>query len=314
MSQQTLIQATHLHRHFGANHVVNDLSITLRQGEVLGLLGPNGAGKSTTMQILTGNLAPTQGEVLIAGIDLLEQPKQAKQHIGYLPENPPLYLDMTVLENLQYCAKLRGVPRKQQKAYIDSAIQRCQLEKVPKRLVANLSKGYKQRVGIAQAILHQPSVIILDEPTSGLDPLQITKIRSLIRELGNDHSVILSTHRLPEVKMICDKVQIIAEGITVFKDSLYAMDNISKQQVRVCFSQTITAMESFATLSEVQHIEQESENNYVITATADVQSVMDKLCQFSVEKGWKIIEMKLVKKSLESVFLELVHQDSGEPT
>ena len=312
--QQTLIQATHLYRYFGTQQVVNDLSMTLQQGEVLGLLGPNGAGKSTTMQMLTGNLAPSQGEVLIAGIDLLEQPKQAKQHIGYLPENPPLYHDMTVLENLQYCAKLRGVAQPLQKKQIAIAIERCQLEKVTKRLVANLSKGYKQRVGIAQAILHQPSVIILDEPTSGLDPIQMTKIRHLIRELGNDHSVILSTHRLPEVKMICDKVQIIVEGKTVFKDTLQAMDQAGDQKIAVSFANKVLSLAAIENLDAVHSIESETDCQHTITVTGDMQAVMDKLCQLAVQEGWQMSSMNVVNQSLESIFLDLVHQDSGQPT
>ncbi|MCK5726588.1 MAG: ABC transporter ATP-binding protein [Thiotrichaceae bacterium] len=308
MTQQVLVQATNLQRRFGANTVVNDLSITLHQGEVLGLLGPNGAGKSTTMQMLTGNLAPTQGKILIADIDLLDSPKEAKQHIGYLPENPPLYQDMTVYETLLYCAKLRGVARNKRKAQIDTAIQRCHLEDVRKRLIANLSKGYKQRVGIAQAILHEPSVIILDEPTSGLDPIQIKKIRILIRELGDDHSVILSTHRLPEVKMICDKVQIIDAGTTVFKDSLQALEN-NVSQVIVSFANKVS-LDNIRALTEVEDVAQDDQS-YILTAKSDLQALIDQLCQTSVEKGWKVAEISPLKKSLESIFLNLVHKDSG---
>lgn len=309
MTQQALVQATNLQRRFGINTVVNDLSMTLYQGEVLGLLGPNGAGKSTTMQMLTGNLAPTQGQILIAGIDLLDNPKQAKQHIGYLPENPPLYQDMTVYETLLYCAKLRGVARNKRKIQIDTAIQRCHLEDVSKRLIANLSKGYKQRVGIAQAILHQPSVIILDEPTSGLDPIQITKIRSLIRELGDDHSVILSTHRLPEVKIICDKVQIIAEGTTVFKDSLQTLEN-NQSQIMVAFANKVS-MDDLSALPEVEQVVVQ-DKYYIITAKSDSQSLINELCQISVARDWKIAEISPMKDSLESIFLNLVHKDSGE--
>ncbi|MEE9352441.1 MAG: ABC transporter ATP-binding protein, partial [Thiotrichaceae bacterium] len=224
MTKDVLVQASNLHRHYGRHHAVAGVSIRLHQGEVLGLLGPNGAGKSTTMQMLTGNIAPGRGQIIIAGIDLLDDPREAKQHIGYLPEQPPVYRDMTVLEYLRYCAKLHGLTSTRISSAVDFAMQRCGLTEVGKRLIGNLSKGFQQRTGIAQAILHQPSVVILDEPTVGLDPIQIKEIRKLIRELGNDHGVILSTHILPEVKMVCDRVQIITHGKTAFEDTLEGLE------------------------------------------------------------------------------------------
>lgn len=223
MSQDLLIQAEHLHRYYGNHHAVDDISINLYKGEVLGLLGQNGAGKSTTMQMLTGNIAPDNGTVTIKNINLLEHPVAAKQHLGYLPETPPLYRDMNVVEFLQYCARLHDIPKVNVAAAVDKVMQRCGLEKMKQRLITNLSKGYQQRVGIAQAIIHEPSVIILDEPTVGLDPIQIQEIRTLIRELADDHSVILSTHILQEVEAVCDRVQIIKAGKTVFVDSLQAL-------------------------------------------------------------------------------------------
>ena len=201
MSSQTLLTAENLNRRFGLQTAVQSVSFSVRQGEVLGFLGPNGAGKSTTMKMLTGNLAPDSGKILINGIDLLADPKAAKRHIGYLPENPPLYKELTVREFLIFCARLHGLSKKQLLSAVNDVINRCGLETVQQRLIGQLSKGYQQRCGIAQAIIHQPQVVILDEPTSGLDPIQIQQIRQLIRDIAHQHSVILSTHILPEVEI-----------------------------------------------------------------------------------------------------------------
>ncbi|MDD5391500.1 MAG: ABC transporter ATP-binding protein [Thiothrix sp.] len=226
--QELLVVASGLSRYYSDHCAVDNLEVQLRKGEVLGLLGPNGAGKSTTMQMLTGNLAPTMGEILINGIDLLDEPRKAKQQIGYLPEQPPVYRDLTVGEYLHYCARLRNVPVKERKAAVDRATERCGLESVGKRLIGNLSKGFRQRVGIAQAILHNPAVVILDEPTVGLDPIQIREIRRLIRELGQEHGIILSTHILPEVQAVCDRVQILNRGKTVFNDTLEGVESLEQ--------------------------------------------------------------------------------------
>lgn len=228
MDSTILLAAEGLSRYYSEHCAVDSLNLHLQKGEVLGLLGPNGAGKSTTMQMLTGNLAPTTGSIQINGIDLLDEPRSAKRHLGYLPEQPPVYRDLTVNEYLDYCAKLHGMRGAERTQAIGLACERCSLTEVQNRLIANLSKGYKQRVGIAQAILHSPSVVILDEPTVGLDPLQIREIRKLIRELGQEHSVILSTHILPEVQAVCDRVQILNRGRTVFNDSLAGVDSLEK--------------------------------------------------------------------------------------
>ncbi|CAA6824935.1 MAG: ABC-type multidrug transport system, ATPase component [uncultured Thiotrichaceae bacterium] len=226
MNSESLIEAVALSRFFGAHCAVEKINLQLGRGEVLGLLGPNGAGKSTTMQMLTGNLAPGSGEIKVNGIDLLDEPRKAKCHIGYLPEQPPVYRDMSVNEYLRYCARLHSLEWREAITAADEAKERCNLQEVQHRLIGNLSKGFQQRVGIAQAILHKPAVIILDEPTVGLDPIQIREIRALIRELGEEHGIILSTHILPEVQAVCDRVQILNRGRTVFNDKLGAVESL----------------------------------------------------------------------------------------
>ncbi len=245
-NQDVLVAATGLSRYYSDHCAVNELDVRLHKGEVLGLLGPNGAGKSTTMQMLTGNLAPTSGEIQINGVDLLDEPRKAKQQIGYLPEQPPVYRDLTVGEYLTYCARLRNVPSAQRNEAVERASERCGLTEVGKRLIGNLSKGYRQRVGIAQAILHNPAVVILDEPTVGLDPIQIREIRRLIRELGQEHGIILSTHILPEVQAVCDRVQILNRGKTVFNDTLQGVESLEQVFFDLIFREADEAAEESA--------------------------------------------------------------------
>ncbi len=308
MSQHVLVHAKNLHRHYGRHHAVNDVSIKLHQGEVLGLLGPNGAGKSTTMQMLTGNLAPGSGQIEIAGVDLLDNPRKAKQSIGYLPEQPPVYRDMTVLEYLRYCAKLHGLGASALKTAIDFALQRCALTDVSKRLIGNLSKGFQQRTGIAQAILHQPSVIILDEPTVGLDPVQINEIRKLIRELGKDHGVILSTHILPEVKMVCDRVQIIANGKTAFEDTLEGLEQRHVDPVLQVGFENAIDIQRLKSLEEISEVETMGRGRYKVHFNGQLHFA-DKVCKLAFSEGWKITELIPQTSSLEAIFLDLVHQE-----
>ena len=217
------LSAQNLCRNYGSYAAVHKINLQLRRGEVLGLLGPNGAGKTTTMRMLTGNLAPSTGSIEICGIDLLDKPQQAKAHLGFLPEIPPLYQDMTVDEYLLFAARLHRVSKQTVQTVLGSVKQRCGLENRGKHLIGNLSKGFQQRVGIAQAIIHSPDVIILDEPTVGLDPNQIREIRKLIRELGVSSSVILSTHILSEVESVCDRVQIMHQGNMVLDETLVGL-------------------------------------------------------------------------------------------
>jgi ABC-2 type transport system ATP-binding protein len=221
MTNVPLITATGISRYYGQRLAIENISFTIHRGEIVCFLGPNGAGKSTLMQIICGVMAASSGAVTIAGFDIIEQPLQAKQHLGYLPEQPPVYPDCTVDEYLAYCGRLRGIPSNRLVTCIDTSKQKCGLTAVGKRLIGNLSKGYQQRIGIAQALIHEPAVIILDEPSSGVDPNQMIEIRELIREMGKHHSIILSTHMLAEAETTCDRVLILHAG-TVVLDSVMA--------------------------------------------------------------------------------------------
>ena len=226
---------------------IDHLNFKIEKGQVYGFLGPNGAGKSTTMNIMTGYLGATEGEVLIDGHDILKEPKEAKKHIGYLPEIPPLYVDMQVMEYLEFAAELKGIPKQQRESAIDEVIQMAKLEDVKLRLIRNLSKGYRQRVGLAQAILGFPEIIILDEPTVGLDPKQIIEIRELIRELAKKHTVILSSHILAEIREVCDFILII------FKGKLVASDTPDRLEEKMSGTETVEILAK-ASAAEVRAI------------------------------------------------------------
>ncbi|MGH7274555.1 MAG: ABC transporter ATP-binding protein, partial [Nitrospiria bacterium] len=214
-----MIQVEHLTKQFGNRVAIQDLSFEASKGEVLGFLGPNGAGKTTTMRILTGFMPATSGTARVAGYDVWESPQEVKRRIGYLPEQPPLYNDMTVTEYLQFVAKIKGISPKQIKNSVRQVLEQCSLDEVRGRLIGNLSRGFRQRVGLAQALIHRPEVLILDEPTSGLDPKQIIEVRQLIKGLQGTHTVILSTHILPEVTAVCQRVVIINEGRVMAVDT-----------------------------------------------------------------------------------------------
>ena len=319
LNDDVLIQANDLNRYYGDYQAVNNFNLTLKKGEVLGLLGPNGAGKSTTMQMLTGNISPSSGYILIDGINLIEEPESAKSAIGYLPEQPPVYRDMTVAEYLSYCAALRGITKDKRTSFINDANDRCGLQDVSKKLIGNLSKGFQQRVGIAQAILHKPKVVIFDEPTVGLDPLQINQIRQLIRELGEDHAVILSTHILPEVQAVCDRVQIINRGKTVFADSFSKLaERHFSSAVIVGFKDSIDSklLENLSGVEQVKalgSLQNQDQNSYQLSFQQDsiTQDNTVAIYQLAVKQGWKLIELSPQNETLEQIFMDLVYSDSG---
>ena len=297
------LEAKNLSRLFGANYAVKDVSFNLERGEVLGFLGPNGAGKSTTMRMLTGNLAPTEGAVDICGFDMLEDPKKAKSMIGYLPEMRPLYKELTVDEYLTIAARFHNVPAKKINHSVDIAKDRCGLMHMSKRLIENLSNGYQQRVGIAQAIIHEPEIVILDEPTVGLDPIQIREIRKLIKEIGKNHSVILSTHILPEVEMVCDRVQIINQGSLVFHGSIDELKQQrigNKLQVGLKKAPALKDLKSINFISDVEKIEGDLFRFHFKT---NVDS--EKLASLCVEKKWGLYHIAPDVTSLEDIFAQL---------
>jgi len=310
MNKQRLLNAKSLSRSYGQQQVVKSVSFELYKGEVLGFLGPNGAGKSTTMKMLSGNLAPTQGEITINGYDLLAQPKQAKMHIGYLPEQPPLYKDLTVKEFLLFCARLNQIKTVQINSAVDTVIERCGLTSVTKRLITNLSKGYQQRVGIAQAIIHTPAVVILDEPTSGLDPIQIREIRHLIRDIANEHSVILSTHILPEVQTLCDRVQIIHQGQLILSDSVTGLS----QQMQT--SSLLVELAKPPIHQKLQELDGVTSLD-VLSATlfrlhySPERDPTDEVLNQAITNHWQLKQLTPEQHSLEDVFMDIIQKEQG---
>ena len=302
------VEANALTRLYGGREAVSNVSFTLSKGEVLGFLGPNGAGKSTTMKMLTGNLAPSAGSVKICGIDMIENPKDAKALIGYLPEMRPLYKELTVDEYLTIAARLHRVSSGSIKKAVEHAKERCGLSHMSKRLIENLSNGYQQRVGIAQAIIHSPMVVILDEPTVGLDPIQIRDIRALIREIGSTHSVIISTHILPEVEMVCDHVQIIDKGKLVFNGPI---DVLKKQRMGnkllVGFKHLhdVNALRQITGVTEVTALD----SGMVRVEFAPDASPAERIVQTAVQQGWGLYQIAPDQTSLEDVFVQLTFQE-----
>jgi ABC-2 type transport system ATP-binding protein len=302
-----LIEAEHLTRYYGKHCAVNDVSFTLAKGEVLGFLGSNGAGKTTTMQMLCGNLAPSAGQIKINGFDLLDQPKAAKLNLGYLPDTPPLYKELTVQEFLLYCARLHGIDKGSVAAAINRAQQRCGLTEVADRLIANLSKGFQQRVGIAQAILHNPEVIVLDEPTVGLDPIQILEIRTLIRELGQDHGVILSTHILTEVQESCTHVQIIHQGRLILNETIAGLNRQMDTGTLQVATRLAPDINSLLTIPGVSSIESITENRIKIHHSVTANPA-EQIAEHIIAAGWGLQELTPGKRSMEDIFISLTKE------
>ncbi|MDM8558637.1 ATP-binding cassette domain-containing protein [Candidatus Parabeggiatoa sp. HSG14] len=311
MNLDTLVSVQNLSRYYNTLCAVNNISFEVKRGQILGFLGPNGAGKTTTMQIITGTLAPTIGKISVAGHDLLDYPLKAKAVIGYLPENPPLYKEMQVDEYLKFCAKLHNVPHHAMNYAVNRAVEQCALKSVRYRLIGNLSKGYQQRVGIAQAIIHTPSVVVLDEPTIGLDPIQIREIRSLIRTIGEEHSVILSTHILQEVQAVCNHVQIINRGELILSDTisgLFAQMKTTSMQIGLRRPPDVQVLKQ---IQGVDAIEIQDNNHFRIQHAADnnpAEAVVEK----AVAANWGLYELIPEKRTLEQVFVELMDIDNAE--
>ena len=313
-----MIEINHLVKKYGSHVAVDDLSLTVEPGKINGFLGPNGAGKSTTMNIITGYLAATSGEVKINGFDVLKQPEEVKKCVGYLPELPPLYMDMTVKEYLDFVAELKKLEKSLRAGYVKEAMKITKTEEVSGRLIRNLSKGYRQRVGFAQAVLGYPEILILDEPTVGLDPKQIIEIRDLIKELGKKHTIILSSHILSEISAVCDHVFIISHGKLVASDStenlLERMTGAQEIELLVKAEEDTaeTAIREIAQVERCEKTESKEDGAVQLLVTAkkdaDVREAIYHTC---VEHHMPILEMKAASKSLEDVFLELTSQEGG---
>lgn len=314
-----MIEVSNLVKRYGNHTAVDHLSFQIEKGKIYGFLGPNGAGKSTTMNMITGYIASTEGKIVIDGHDILDEPEKAKKCIGYLPEQPPLYFDMTVLEYLKFAADLKKIPKEKKEPMIEDIMELVKIDDMKNRLIKNLSKGYRQRVGLAQAILGYPEVIILDEPTVGLDPKQIIEIRTLIKNLKKRHTVILSSHILSEVSAICDYVLIISHGKLVASDT---PDNLSKlaigsNNLTILIKGTKTDIRSgFDDLEGIKELgfELDSEQNaWKVKVSVDhAEDIREKIFYKMAEKKCPILEMQLKKVSLEEIFLELTENDKEE--
>lgn len=312
-----LIEVTHLVKKYGKHIAVNDISFNAKEDEILGFLGPNGAGKSTTMNMMTGYLSSTSGSIKINGIDILENPIEAKKNIGYLPEIPPLYLDMTVRDYLVFVAQLKKVKKGEMKEHIDEVLQRIELEHVQTRLIKNLSKGYKQRVGLASALIGAPKLLILDEPTVGLDPKQIIEMRTLIKDLSKKHTIILSSHILSEISAICDKIMIINKGSMVAMDSPENLQHLFSHNLRImirvrsiddAFLEALNQLEGVTAVNILDTIE---EDTIELAIEADEQTdIREQVFNLCYKTGHPLLMMHSENISLEDIFLKATTSDS----
>jgi len=311
-----VIEVQHLTKRYGPTTAVDDVSFTVEKGEVLGFLGPNGAGKTTTMRVLTGFMPPTEGKAIVAGYDIFEQPIEAKRRTGYLPETPPLYPEMTVRDYLTFVAKIKGVPKRSRTGRVGELMERTRVADVANRHCGKLSKGYRQRVGLAQALLHNPEVLILDEPTAGLDPKQIIETRQLIKELGGDHTIILSTHILPEVSQTCQRVVIINKGRVVAVDT---PDNLTSRLrgsetmlVQVDAPPTDDVKRTLEIVPGVTQVAAADSRGTVISYEVNSEAGRDvrrQLAAVVVSNGWGLLELRPLRMSLEEVFLHLTTEE-----
>jgi len=314
-----VIEVQHLTKRYGRFTAVDDVTFRVERGEILGFLGPNGAGKTTTMRILTGYMPATDGKAMVAGFDVFDQPIEAKRRIGYLPETPPLYPDMSVRDYLSFVAKIKGVPASERRTRLDAVMERTRIADMARRACGKLSKGYKQRVGLAQALIHNPDVLVLDEPTAGLDPKQIIETRQLIKELAGDHTIVLSTHILPEVSQTCQRVVIINKGRVVAVDS---PENLTS---RLRGAETMylqveapgdTAGPVLAQVPGVTGVSQVEARDGITAFEVESERGRDvrrELARTVVSSGWGLLELRPTRASLEDVFLSLITEDTPAP-
>ena len=319
--ERNLIEVKDLVKRYSKNTAVDHLNFHVQKGQIYGFLGPNGAGKSTTMNIMTGYIASTSGEVLIDGHNILEEPEAAKKCIGYLPEQPPLYFDMTVAEYLKFAAELKKIPKNERETQIEQVMELTGITAMANRLIKNLSKGYKQRVGLAQAILGYPEIIILDEPTVGLDPKQIIEIRELIKKLSEEHTIILSSHILSEVSAVCDYIMIINHGKLVASDTTENLRNhsLGSNTLELTVKGEKQDVKNLLRgVEEIQKIEWKAEENEktvsMVITTEEKTDIREKLFYMMADAKMPILNMQFTKVSLEDIFLELTQNETAPVT
>lgn len=305
-----MIRVENLTKYYGKRLAVDNISFNVAKGEVVGFLGPNGAGKTTTMRILTGFLAPTRGEVWVADYDMNKHSLEARQHIGYFPEAVPLYSDMTVRSYLDFSAKLRGLDKNRIKTRIEEVVDVCHLEEYVDVLIGKLSKGFRQRVGVAQAIIHEPEVLILDEPTIGIDPIQVAMTRRLIKELGKKRTILLSSHILPEVSMTCERVIIINEGKIVAEDRIENLSTLVSGSKRIRLEVEGPAEMVTQRLRQIKGVLRVSyeDSRYIVECAAG-QDPRGKIMETIVQSGWSLLSMEYIGMSLEDIFLKLTTEE-----
>lgn len=302
--QHTIVRIERLSHRYTTAWAIRDINMEIASSGIVGLLGSNGAGKSTTMNILCGALNQTEGEVIIGGINMRENPKEAKKAIGFLPQNPPLYMDLTVDEYLEYCAGLRLIPKDKMKAAIEEAKERCGVAHYSKRLISNLSGGYRQRVGIAQAIVHKPKLVVLDEPTNGLDPNQIIEVRALIKDIATERAVIFSSHILSEVQVLCKDIIMIESGRIVFSDTIDAFNNYVEPHSLLLHLEKPPAAAELEKIPGITKVDFITERQIRLYFSGD-QEITERVVATSVQQGWRLREISLDKTALDEIFKQL---------
>ena len=302
--EESIVKVEHLSHRYSIQWAIRDINIEITRNGIYGLLGSNGAGKSTTMNIICGVLKQTEGDVYIKGINLRENPVEAKKHLGFLPQKPPLHMDLTVEEYLVHCANMRLIPPHKVQEAVKDVMGRCGISHFSRRLIRNLSGGYQQRLGIAQAIIHNPDFVVLDEPTNGLDPNQIVEIRELIREIAVDRTVILSTHILSEVQATCDYIRMIEEGQVVFSGTVDEFDNYIVPNTLFVSLIAAPPAEMIGEIPGVVSVKELGGSKFRVQFS-DAQEATERLVEASVTKGWRLVEIRQEKSSLDEIFAEL---------
>ena len=312
-----MIQATGLTHFYGPQPAIDEVTFNVKRGEILGFLGPNGAGKTTTMRILTGYMPPTHGQVTIGGHDVVKDSLEVRKLVGYLPETVPLYTEMPVTNYLRYMGSLRGMNNRDLKRRIPDVIELCRLNDYSKTIIGKLSKGYRQRVGIAQAILHEPELLVMDEPTIGIDPIQVVETRRLIQDLGKQQTVVLSSHILPEVSMVCERVLIIHQGHIVAEDTpenlAQTLQGVDQLQVEINGPprEVTTALRNIEGVIDVNHRNQPDKEVYLVKSEEGLD-LMDEISRVIVSNGWGLLSMQLMSMSLEDIFLRLTTDEDTQ--